>query len=173
MRNLDFNIGELNLKLDEASLDNTWTKLEIFSPDSVNGEEQIILEPEKIEPPVSSPFGNNPMDFTVGRLALNNSEYHMKLNEKARRTDGLDYLNYDLSDIQILIRDAHIDQDSISTIVDHLTCRELGGLSISDLNGKFSIDDSDIRAESFELITPGSQIRGSVTMGYPGLRKNR
>jgi len=115
------------------------------------------------------PFGKLPWNFFVDQLEVTNTSYEMDLGPEARDPSGMDYRHIKLSDFNFLADSAYFNRNSTGAIIKQLQVKEISGAELTQVEGKFNMDNQSIRATEVGISAARSSITGTVSLGYTAL----
>lgn len=166
--NIDLNTFDINL--DDLAVEGIDVALQIMPQDSSETMYQSIqIKENSVKDPFA--FGNFPGNIFVNQIKLANTFYKMDIGSDARDSSGIDYRHMAFMNFNLLADSAYFNKNATGITVRELRVKEISGSEISQVKGRFSLDNQAIQAIDLMLSTPSSRISGTASLAYPSLRQ--
>ncbi len=107
-----------------------------------------------------------PWNVGVMGLELANVQFRLIDDTKPRKPGGMDFTDLNVRVADLDIRGITINKDTVSCMVQNLTCKEKSGMTVDRLTGKFWISPSFLVAEKMQLKTPDSDVKLDFSFHY-------
>ncbi|NQV03102.1 MAG: translocation/assembly module TamB, partial [Bacteroidia bacterium] len=94
--------------------------------------------------------------------------FHFQDGGKPVVTDGMDYSNIDVTDINLHITNVRIEGDTINASINSLSASELCGIHLHDFQGDCRVSDQFIEVDNLKLKTDNSDLSLDFAFRYKG-----
>ncbi|MDZ7604207.1 MAG: translocation/assembly module TamB domain-containing protein [Cyclobacteriaceae bacterium] len=116
-------------------------------------------------------FGNFGWDFLVHHATIKNTSCVMDLGEKSDTIVGMDYSHMAFSDFNVIADSIFFNKNHTGALVRSMSALERSGPQLSEMRGRFYMDNHGIFAKDVLMRMPESYVEGSASLGYPTLSK--
>lgn len=105
----------------------------------------------------------------ANRVRFKGVGFKMDDENKPRIPKGIDYAHLALTDVDIDLKDAYYNSDSISGNLENLAAREQSGVVVKELRTKFNYNQQGAVLNDLYLETPNTILQDHVEVHYPSL----
>lgn len=107
--------------------------------------------------------------FALHEVELINSKFSYHNLDSEPQPSGIDFEHIVLSDINIHLKDIHLDADSIAAHIRFASFKEKSGFHVKEFHAFGAFTPQMILAQDFEIITPASDLKGTYKMSFDSL----
>lgn len=110
---------------------------------------------------------NDPWTFDGDRLLIRNGDFVLRDHHKEREKKGVDFSDLRLQGLDIDLQGVEHNEDSVGGHLHTLRFEEQhSGFVLDSLGGEASYDPQGMHLKGLQLLTPGSELNGSVEFAY-------
>lgn len=113
-----------------------------------------------------SPFNAAGWEIRLAKMAIEESHFQMEANENPGLAGEFDPDHLIVSSIDLRAHDLHVQGDTLTGFLEHLSARERGGLEIQRLTTRFRVSPKETLCEELLLETPRSRLGNYYAMHY-------
>lgn len=152
-----FSLGDKLIKLDKATLHNTYFNLKKYKNDSVTSLQFIInhFKPKKKT--------ESKWIFAINEVELKNIRFNYNDENFVRKPLGVDYKHIGLTKVNALISDINLIEKGVDCKIKQLSFNEQCGFVVNDFYTEANVSPSGIITQNLKIATPNSNIDGNVT----------
>lgn len=110
-----------------------------------------------------------PWKFTVGAIRLNNNHIVFDDNTKPRTSRGMDFAHLVVRELTLHADQFLFNRDTIAAHILKGSMREGSGFEILTLKTEMQYTSKGVRLEKLLIVTPDSEIKSGVAIGYPSI----
>ncbi|MCK5137163.1 MAG: translocation/assembly module TamB domain-containing protein [Bacteroidales bacterium] len=162
-------LKQAQLKPKKLDLKTSGIELDNLKADGIEVALQIMPRTKEKRVNNKFTFGEFPWNFSVNQLEVTNTSYEMDLGPEDRDPSGMDYRHMNLRDFNFLADSAYFNRNSTGAKIKQLQVKEISGAELTQVEGKFSMDNQSIRATDIGISTARSSMKGTVSLGYTSL----
>lgn len=164
--NIDlFSLRKNIIEIGKVSIHNANTELKYYKgEDDINL--QFIIDAFSSNDTSTSPSS---WQFALHEVELINSKFSYHNFDSEPAVSGIDFEHIELNDINIHLKDIHLDADSIAANIRFLSFKEKSGFHVEEFHALGAFTPQMILAQDFEIITPASDLKGTYMMTYDSL----
>lgn len=160
-----FSLRNNIIEIGKVSLHNVNAELKYYK-----GEEdlnlQFIINAFTSEDTTSTPSN---WKFALHEVELINSKFSYHNFDSEPEPSGIDFEHIVLSEINIHLKEIHLDADSIAAHISSASFKEKSGFHVKEFHAHGAFTPQKILAKDFEIITPASDLKGTYMMSYDSL----
>lgn len=152
-----FSLGDKLIKLDKATLHNTYFNLKKYKNDSVTSLQFIInhFKPKKKT--------ESNWIFAINEVELKNIRFNYNDENFDKKPFGVDYKHIGLNNVNALIGDINLIEKGVDCKIKQLSFKEQSGFVVDEFYTEANVTPSGIITQNLKISTPNSEIDGNVT----------
>ncbi|MCU0370875.1 MAG: hypothetical protein MUC31_05625, partial [Bacteroidales bacterium] len=153
-----FSIRDRLFRFDRVMLDSGRFILQKYPGDSLLNLGVFLqgFQPDSV--PEADTLPDRPWSFYCKELLLNDFAFGISQGPSEAPAEGIDFNDLFLSEIFVDLKEIAVIGDSVSSFVDHISCKEKSGLELLHFSGDARVSSSGIRLD-----------QGQVSTGQTGL----
>lgn len=109
-----------------------------------------------------------PLSIRCKRIILEGIRFHYQDETNPGTTQGMDYTDIDVTNIDLDISNVRIEGDTINAMINHLTAREKCGIYLHNFQGDCKVSDQFITVDDLKLTTDNSNLSLDFAFRYNG-----
>jgi len=160
-----WNLSKKSFSLGEVKLDSTYLNLTRYAGDDRINLAHVIDFFEGSQGDSSGSI-HIPLSLKCNSIILNDFHFRLLDEEKKRSTESIDYADMDISDIDLIIKNFSLLDDSINADIVNLSAREKSGFHLKSFKGVCIVTPRGFSVRDMDLMTNNSRIFMDVVFDY-------
>jgi len=156
-----FNYRNQQLGIKKIILDQSEVDLKVYRDEEQQNFQFLIdyFSGKKADTiPVSDTIDHKPWDIVCNTIQLNKSAFSIINENRMGVSEGIDYDAISVSDINLDLELLKLEKDSVSFIINGLSCVEKSGFDVKHLSGEFLICPDMLKVQALEVTTNKSKL---------------
>lgn len=164
-------LKELSLDFDDFNFADQNVVINDFEVDGLNGNVLLLKDEKLVNNAQDSTATSAPILWKVAVAETNLSNINFKFKDENAKPveEGIDYMDLELTNINLEADDLEYTADRISGAISAFTMKDKSGLYIKSLHTDFLYASTSSYLKDLYIETPESIIRKKVVLGYPSL----
>ena len=129
---------------------------------------QFIIDYFTSKTPAADSLPGPKWFFSVSTLELKETRFHFQDENAVPVTQGMDYSNIDVRNIDLLINDFFPWGDTLRAKIKRLSATERSGFNLKEMSGEFSVCSAFLRAKNLKLVTDHCNLDLDFDFHYNG-----
>ena len=166
--NSAISIDKLNLRFNELDLKQELADIETLNLSGLKG--RVIFEKTStVKDTIAQPPAPNNWKVKMAQVDFSNIEFRFKDENLVPPSEGFNYADINLTDLNLNTEDFYYSTDTISGNINSFTFKDKSGLYIKSLKTDFLYGSTSTYLKNLYLETPNTILRDKIVLGYPSI----